>query len=117
MFNQCSACVLINFLPDSRQTPSRFAYNLCPDSIMPPSSNPSPNPSSNPFLNSAPLTYLTPQELTQWQATLAEADRHNIFCHCHGCGYEWVSSQVETICSQCSGRKIESIACWQFPDD
>lgn len=61
--------------------------------------------------------HLTPQELAQWQATLAEADRHNIFCHCHDCGYEWVSSQVENICPQCGGRKIESIACWQFPDD
>jgi hypothetical protein len=96
---------------------------------MSPSSNPSSNSSPNPATNSAPPTYLTPQELTQWQAALAEADRHNIFCHCHSCGYEWVSSQRipehpqitersrSAECPQCKGSKIESIACWQFPDD
>ncbi|MEM8603673.1 MAG: hypothetical protein AAGF24_07540 [Cyanobacteria bacterium P01_H01_bin.121] len=58
--------------------------------------------------------YLTPAELQQWQAALAEADRHNIFCHCKQCGYEWVSSQPERC--RCGSQAVEYLTCWQFPD-
>ncbi|MBF2097744.1 MAG: hypothetical protein IGQ88_05130 [Gloeomargaritaceae cyanobacterium C42_A2020_066] len=60
---------------------------------------------------------LDPDSLIAWQAAVAEADRVNIFCHCHTCGYEWVTSVHQPPCPQCGGERVESIACWQFPDD
>ncbi|MDX2214623.1 MAG: hypothetical protein SFY66_15135 [Oculatellaceae cyanobacterium bins.114] len=57
----------------------------------------------------------TPQELHEWQLALAEADRHNIFCHCRQCDREWVAS-TQVACT-CGSTTIEYIACWQFPDD
>lgn len=57
----------------------------------------------------------TPEELEQWQATLAEADRYNIWCHCRACDREWVAS-FNASC-ECGSTNVEHIACWQFPDD
>lgn len=57
----------------------------------------------------------TSEELTQWQATLAEANRTNIFCHCRQCDREWVASTEETCI--CGSSSVQHIACWQFPDD
>ncbi len=34
-------------------------------------------------------------ELKEWRQSLEEADRHNIFCHCRACDYEWVASKPE----------------------
>ncbi|WP_199248116.1 hypothetical protein [[Phormidium] sp. ETS-05] len=59
----------------------------------------------------------TPTELHHWQLTLAEANRHNIFCHCRHCEAEWVDSSEEAACPHCGSKNIERIACWQFPDD
>ncbi|MBL1174715.1 hypothetical protein [Pantanalinema sp. GBBB05] len=56
-----------------------------------------------------------PEELQQWQESVAEADRYNILCHCRDCDREWVASTRE-VC-QCGSTKVEHIACWQFPDD
>ncbi|WP_016922929.1 hypothetical protein [Prochlorothrix hollandica] len=57
---------------------------------------------------------LSDQERYQWQQTLAEANRHNVLCHCRQCDREWVSSAPEPC--QCGSRSIEWILCWQFPD-
>jgi hypothetical protein len=38
---------------------------------------------------------LTPTELYEWQQSLEEANRHNIFCHCQECEREWVASKPE----------------------
>lgn len=56
----------------------------------------------------------TPEELEQWQQTLAEANRHNIFHHCQQCDREWVASTEEPC--RCGSHRVERIACWQFPD-
>lgn len=64
---------------------------------------------------SEPPRQLTEQELVQWQAAIAEANRNNVFCHCKTCNREWVASSAEVIC-ECGSRDIEAIACWQFPD-
>jgi hypothetical protein len=56
----------------------------------------------------------TPYELETWQSCLAEANRHNVFCHCHHCQREWVSSAPE-VCI-CGSQQVETILCWQFPD-
>lgn len=57
---------------------------------------------------------LKPDELHQWQLAIAEADRHNILCHCRDCDYEWVASKPEPC--RCGSKQVEHIACWQFPD-
>ncbi len=57
---------------------------------------------------------LTPTELHQWQQSLEEANRHNIFCHCRECDREWIASKPEACV--CGSKRVESIACWQFPD-
>ncbi len=56
----------------------------------------------------------TPLELQDWQQSLEEANRHNVFCHCRKCEREWVASQPEACV--CGSKSVESIACWQFPD-
>ena len=56
----------------------------------------------------------TPEELSDWQQRLEEADRHNIFCHCRDCDAEWVASKPEAC--QCGSKNVEHLACWQFPD-
>lgn len=56
-----------------------------------------------------------PEELQQWQESVAEADRYNILCHCRLCDREWVASTREAC--QCGSTNVEHIACWQFPDD
>ncbi|NJL88150.1 MAG: hypothetical protein HC886_22800 [Leptolyngbyaceae cyanobacterium SM1_1_3] len=61
-----------------------------------------------------PPRQLTSEELQQWQRGIAEANRNNIFCHCKDCNYEWVAS-AEVPC-QCGSKRVEYIACWQFPD-
>jgi hypothetical protein len=58
---------------------------------------------------------LSSGELQQWQLSLEEANRHNIWCHCRECDFEWVAS-AEVPC-QCGSKRVEYIACWQFPDD
>ncbi len=67
--------------------------------------------------NSEVTPNLDPLELRQWQLNIEEANRNNIFCHCHSCGYEWVDSQTGVQCKKCGSIKVESISCWQFPDD
>ncbi len=62
-----------------------------------------------------PSHQLTEKERLQWQAAIAEANRHNIFCHCKLCDREWVTSVNPGGC-ECGSREIETIACWQFPD-
>ncbi|HEY9827547.1 MAG TPA: hypothetical protein V6D19_19080 [Stenomitos sp.] len=57
----------------------------------------------------------TPAQMDAWQQTLAEANCHNVFCHCRGCHAEWVASGP-TPCKGCGSREIEYILCWQFPD-
>ncbi|MEM8544502.1 MAG: hypothetical protein AAGF66_11020 [Cyanobacteria bacterium P01_H01_bin.119] len=58
--------------------------------------------------------YFSDEDLRQWQAGLAEANRNNIFCHCRDCDREWVASS-EVPCP-CGSPRVEYIACWQFPD-
>lgn len=59
---------------------------------------------------------LNDAELHDWQLRLAEANRHNIFCHCRQCEYEWVDSVDDAVCQSCGSTNVERIACWQFPD-
>ncbi len=55
--------------------------------------------------------------LTQaWQRMIRTADRHNIFCRCRECHYEWVDSSRAAPCPKCGSPRIERVACWQFPD-
>ena len=62
-----------------------------------------------------PEPQLSPEELQQWLLSLEEANRHNILCHCQDCDFEWVAS-AEVAC-RCGSKRVEYIACWQFPDD
>lgn len=64
------------------------------------------------FFTSADL-----ETFQDWQRKIAIADRHNIFCHCHNCGAEWVDSHLQVSCSKCKSDRVEKISCWQFPDD
>jgi len=64
---------------------------------------------------SSDRSLFTSAELEDWQATLAEANRTNIFCHCRQCGQEWVASTEENC--PCGSTSVQHIACWQFPDD
>lgn len=57
------------------------------------------------------------EELQTWFTNLAEADRHNIFCHCRACDWEWVDSCRTVNCPHCQSSNVETISCWQFPDD
>ncbi|MEM9979327.1 MAG: hypothetical protein AAF808_16985 [Cyanobacteria bacterium P01_D01_bin.2] len=58
---------------------------------------------------------LTQAELAEWQRCLAQANYNNVLCHCRQCNEEWVASGPET-CRHCGSTRVESIACWQFPD-
>ncbi|MFZ4638958.1 MAG: hypothetical protein ACOYMP_00950 [Nodosilinea sp.] len=60
-------------------------------------------------------SYFTPEELERWHFGLAQANLNNILCHCRDCDATWIASQPEP-CS-CGSRRVESIPCWQFPDD
>lgn len=60
---------------------------------------------------------LSPQDRILWQQLLRELNRHNLYCACDSCGYEWVDSQTEMPCPRCHSQKIQVIPCWQFPDD
>ena len=71
-------------------------------------------PSRNYMTNSD--SQFTPDELQQWQRAIAEADRHNIWCHCRQCDAEWVAS-TPVKCFKCGSDRVEHISCWQFPDD
>jgi hypothetical protein len=62
-----------------------------------------------------PDSVLTPEELQAWNQGIAEANRHNVFCHCRQCNAEWVASSPKP-CLTCGGQDIEFILCWQFPD-
>ena len=55
--------------------------------------------------------------IQQWQQKVETADQHNILIHCKDCDQEWVSSQEEGVCHYCGRQNLESIRCWQFPDD
>ena len=59
---------------------------------------------------------LDPSLLEQWQLKIKTANRHNIFCHCRNCDYEWVDSSLGASCQKCSSNNVERISCWQFPD-
>jgi hypothetical protein len=65
---------------------------------------------------SQPPPHLTPTEYAQWQATLAEASRNNIWCHCRQCDREWVASTTAETCT-CGSQNIQYVHCWMFPDD
>ncbi|MDJ0714549.1 MAG: hypothetical protein QNJ54_10055 [Prochloraceae cyanobacterium] len=66
---------------------------------------------------SQPKPSLDPFQLKEWQLKIKTANRNNIFCHCHHCGYEWIDSSFEASCPNCDSTKVERISCWQFPDD
>ena len=53
----------------------------------------------------------------QWRSKISIANRNNIFCHCHQCEEEWIDSTFEVKCIKCGSSKVETISCWQFPDD
>lgn len=55
--------------------------------------------------------------LREWQEKIEIANQNNIFCHCQNCDYEWIDSTLDAICRNCGSKKVEHIACWQFPDD
>lgn len=55
--------------------------------------------------------------LQEWQQKIETANQNNIFCHCQTCGEEWIDSSLDAICITCGSKKVEHIACWQFPDD
>ncbi|ELR96952.1 hypothetical protein [Gloeocapsa sp. PCC 73106] len=59
---------------------------------------------------------LKPDLLKEWLDKIEIANHHNIFCHCRACGWEWIDSNLEAIC-KCGSSDLETIACWQFPDD
>ncbi|WP_081402946.1 hypothetical protein [Scytonema hofmannii] len=56
-------------------------------------------------------------QLHEWHTGIRMANRNNIFCYCRRCGYEWVDSSVEVVCTKCSSKDVEHVCCWQFPDD
>jgi hypothetical protein len=58
---------------------------------------------------------LKPDERHTWQLKIQSANRYNILHHCRRCDREWVASVPERCC--CGSADVESIACWQFPDD
>lgn len=58
-----------------------------------------------------------PDELQEWYYNIEQANRNNVFCHCRACDYEWVDSSKYVMCKKCSSKEIETISCWQFPDD
>jgi hypothetical protein len=60
-------------------------------------------------------TNLTPAELELGRQVISELNQNNLFCHCRECHRDWVTSFREA-CS-CGSKKVEIIACWQFPDD
>ncbi len=60
------------------------------------------------------LHHLSPQEWYEWQLRIQAANQNNIFHHCMTCDREWVASEVE-LCV-CGSKKVEHLACWQFPD-
>lgn len=60
---------------------------------------------------------IEPNILQEWQAKIATANRHNIFCHCRHCSAEWVDSSFAAVCPSCTSQEVERISCWQFPDD
>ena len=67
---------------------------------------------------------LSSEELQQWQLSLEEANRHNIWCHCRECDFEWgplPKSLANVVASGWSilpvGNSQMISACWQFPDD
>jgi hypothetical protein len=61
-------------------------------------------------------SHLTPDELERWRFGLAQANLNNILCHCHDCDETWMASDDENLACTCGSRRIEHIACWQFPD-
>ena len=58
--------------------------------------------------------HITLAELELGREVIADLNRHNVFCHCRDCDREWVASNPEPCL--CGSRKVEAIACWQFPD-
>ena len=62
-----------------------------------------------------PPSYFTPEELEQWRFGLSQANLNNVLCHCRDCDATWVASGAEPC--NCGSRRVEAIACWQFPDD
>ncbi|MEN9216046.1 MAG: hypothetical protein Q6K90_01835 [Gloeomargarita sp. HHBFW_bins_162] len=63
------------------------------------------------------LPILNEHEQALWHQTLDQLNRHNLYCACRQCGYEWVDSQMNVVCSQCGSSQVQIIPCWQFPDD
>ncbi|NWF61740.1 MAG: hypothetical protein HXY43_21405 [Fischerella sp.] len=61
--------------------------------------------------------FTNPEQQRQWHQGIKDANRNNIFCHCHACGYEWMDSSAEAKCVKCGSKNVESISAWQFPDD
>lgn len=66
---------------------------------------------------SDPRQYLTQEELEIWHSEISRISQNNIFCHCQTCQAQWVSSSAAIVCLKCGSHRVESIACWQFPDD
>jgi hypothetical protein len=63
-----------------------------------------------------PPSHFTPEELERWRFGLSQANLNNVLCHCRDCDATWMASSDEAICA-CGSRRVEHIACWQFPDD
>lgn len=61
--------------------------------------------------------HLTSDELAIWRTEISRMNQNNIFCHCRDCNYEWVDSVEGVSCPKCVSHQVESIICWQFPDD
>jgi hypothetical protein len=59
---------------------------------------------------------LNPDLLQKWLDKIDKANQNNIFCHCRDCDWEWIDSSLNPKC-RCGSANIETIACWQFPDD
>ncbi|MDJ1177507.1 hypothetical protein PJF56_01385 [Roseofilum sp. BLCC_M91] len=55
-------------------------------------------------------------QIDRWKRKIEVANQHNVFSHCHQCGYEWVGSSEDRPCPQCGSDRLERILCWQFPD-
>ncbi|WP_035989074.1 hypothetical protein [Leptolyngbya sp. KIOST-1] len=61
-------------------------------------------------------SHFTPEELARWRFGLAQANLNNILCHCRDCDETWMASDDENLVCPCGSRRVEHIACWQFPD-
>jgi len=60
-----------------------------------------------------PSAQFTPEELQQWQARIAAANRNNVLCHCRGWDREWLASAA--VPCECGSRNVETIRLLAIP--